>query len=591
MATTTRPVQQATPRFFETQRGKVIVENLTAYAFLAPAAIIVFLFGIFPVVFSFFVSLYRWRRTPGDYRGLDSYTRALGELGYVIFFGLAIGAIAFGLFTLFRMWKRSQTEHGTNWRNLTFIVPGAALAAATYFFGVWFFELFYAILEIPQNLLGQDITRQLFIEAFIGAFGVTDVTAELDNMRFSVLGAVVLSVVWVYLVRSARGGEFTALAWIAGTSLLIGWWVGDLTINEIDVAVEEARIEAIEEARAEAEQREVELSEVELQAAADNAEPPIWTYTVMILGGTLLLAVAWWLWSRTVNRHDQSNTATMLQLLAAVLALVGAVMLIIELPQAITGADEDVIRGFRVAFFYSAFSVPLQLVFGLLLAVMLFQNIKGKSFFRMMFFMPYITPMVATSVVFSLMFSAVPTSPANRFMESLGIEQQTWLRESDGVFMLLFGEGIPGWAYGPGLALVVIIIYNIWIYAGYSTVIFLAGLGNISSEIYEAARIDGANAWQQFRHITLPLLSPTTFFLILIATIGTFQAFTQIFLMRQPGGYDAVDTINLQIYDQIRGGSTPNYAYGSAMAFVLFGVILLLTVALNRTAGRRVFYG
>jgi multiple sugar transport system permease protein len=121
-------------------------------------------------------------------------------------------------------------------------------------------------------------------------------------------------------------------------------------------------------------------------------------------------------------------------------------------------------------------------------------------------------------------------------------------------------------------------------------VIFLAGLGNIPRDFYEAARIDGASSWSQFRFITLPLLSPTTFFLTLIATIGTFQAFTQIFLMRRPGAYEAVDTINIYIFQEIRD-TNPDYAYGSAMAFVLFAVILMLTLVQNRLVGRRVFYG
>jgi ABC-type sugar transport system permease subunit len=121
-------------------------------------------------------------------------------------------------------------------------------------------------------------------------------------------------------------------------------------------------------------------------------------------------------------------------------------------------------------------------------------------------------------------------------------------------------------------------------------VIFLAGLGSISPEMYEAAKIDGANTWKQFRHITLPLLSPTTFFLVLIATIGTFQAFTQIFLLRRPAAYDGVDTMNLYIYNEIRTGD-PDYAYGAALAFVLFAVILTLTLIQNRLASRRVFYG
>jgi ABC-type sugar transport system permease subunit len=173
----------------------------------------------------------------------------------------------------------------------------------------------------------------------------------------------------------------------------------------------------------------------------------------------------------------------------------------------------------------------------------------------------------------------------------LNVERQSWLLEPTGIFRLLFGAGVPDVLVGPGLALVVIIVYNIWVYAGYSTVIFLAGLGNIPPELYEAARIDGANKWHQFRHVTLPLLSPTTFFLMLIATIGTFQAFTQIFLMRRPGAFKAVDTINIYIYEEIRNAANPDYAYGAAMAFVLFGVILILTLIQNRIIGRRVFYG
>jgi multiple sugar transport system permease protein len=222
---------------------------------------------------------------------------------------------------------------------------------------------------------------------------------------------------------------------------------------------------------------------------------------------------------------------------------------------------------------------------------MLFQNIRAKSFFRIVYFLPYITPFVATSAVFALLFSHRSGSPANQMLSMLGIDTQTWLLQPTGIFRLIFGEGVPDALVGPGLALVVIIIYNIWVYAGYSTVIFLAGLGNIPGELYEAARIDGASSWHQFRYVTLPLLSPTTFFLMLIATIGTFQAFTQVFLMRRPGAYTAVDTINIYIYEEIRDAANPDYAYGAAMAFVLFAVILALTLIQNRVIGRKVFYG
>ncbi len=115
-------------------------------------------------------------------------------------------------------------------------------------------------------------------------------------------------------------------------------------------------------------------------------------------------------------------------------------------------------------------------------------------------------------------------------------------------------------------------------------------MGGIPPELYEAARIDGAGGWAIFRHITLPLLSPTTFFLSLIAVIGTFQAFTQIWIMRTPASQRAVDTLGVHIFETVRSAD-PNMGYGSAMAFVLFAVILLLTVFQNRIMGSRVFYG
>ncbi|NJO84668.1 MAG: sugar ABC transporter permease [Blastochloris sp.] len=100
----------------------------------------------------------------------------------------------------------------------------------------------------------------------------------------------------------------------------------------------------------------------------------------------------------------------------------------------------------------------------------------------------------------------------------------------------------------------------------------------------------GASKSQQIWYVTLPLLSPTTFFLILVTTIGTLQAFTQFFLLRRPGAYDAVDTINIYIFNEVRTDS-PDFGYGSALAFVLFAVILILTIVQNRVVGRRVFHG
>jgi multiple sugar transport system permease protein len=276
--------------------------------------------------------------------------------------------------------------------------------------------------------------------------------------------------------------------------------------------------------------------------------------------------------------------------LAAILLAAGGVILIMELPRALAENDPDVLRGFSVTVMFVLGTVPIQLAIGLGLAILMFQNIKGKSLFRMVYFLPYIMPFVATSIVFRQIFSHRPTSPINHVLNFFGVPVQTWLIEPQGIGSLLFGDSIPPILSGPSLALIVIMIYTIWTYIGYDTVVFLAGLGNISGELYEAARIDGANGWNIFRRITLPLLSPTTFFLSLIAIIGTFQAFTQIWILRTPAAATSVDTIGVYIFETVRN-TDPNMGYGSALAFVLFGVILVLTLFQNRIMGRKVFYG
>ena len=141
----------------------------------------------------------------------------------------------------------------------------------------------------------------------------------------------------------------------------------------------------------------------------------------------------------------------------------------------------------------------------------------------------------------------------------------------------------------PSLALVVIIIYNIWSYVGYDTVIFLAGLGGIPGELYEAASIDGAGRWAQFRNITLPLLSPTTYFLTLLAVIGTFKAFNHIFMMKELAARETVDTASILIFETFR--SDGKFGEAAAMAFILFGIILILSRIQSRVGEKLVFYG
>ncbi len=148
---------------------------------------------------------------------------------------------------------------------------------------------------------------------------------------------------------------------------------------------------------------------------------------------------------------------------------------------------------------------------------------------------------------------------------------------------------LPVWAAGPSLALVVIMIYGVWTFFGFNTVIFLAGLGNIPKEMYEAASIDGAGRWPQFRHITLPLLSPTIYFLTLYSVIGTFKAFNHIYVLRTGAALGTTDTASVVIFQTFQRDT--RYGYASALAILLLLVIIMLTVVNNRIAARRVHYG
>lgn len=257
--------------------------------------------------------------------------------------------------------------------------------------------------------------------------------------------------------------------------------------------------------------------------------------------------------------------------------------------------DDRFWTSLHVTFSYAFFTVPITLALGLFVAYLLFQKIRLLSAYRTVFFLPYITSLVAAATVWAALFNP-QSGVANKVLGWFGIPPQNWLLEPNGIFQLIarsVGVTLPEWAAGPSLALVTIMLFVIWQRLGYDVVIFLAGLGNIPRELYDAAEIDGAGRWQLFRHITLPLLSPTTFFLIILSTIGALQAFTHIVTMNQaanqPKGGPLETTLTATVYlFKIFYGEVgrPDYSYASAVAFVLFFIILALTV-LQRWLGRR----
>jgi multiple sugar transport system permease protein len=240
---------------------------------------------------------------------------------------------------------------------------------------------------------------------------------------------------------------------------------------------------------------------------------------------------------------------------------------------------------------YSLISVPVQLALGLTLAYLLFQPVRARATFRVIFFLPYITSTVASSAVWSYLYSP-DKGPINGVLAWFGIQPLRWLAEPTGIFKLILdptGISLPAWANGPSLSLLSLIAFTTWVFTGYDVTIFLAGLANIPRDLYEAARVDGANGWIIFRAITIPLLSPTTYFLLVFTVIGSFKAFNHIYIMTAGGPGDATTTASIFIFKQLFENN--RYGYSAALSFLLFSVILVLTITQNRLAGRRVHYG
>ncbi len=147
---------------------RLLRENLTGYLFVAPASVLLFIFGVFPVAFAFFVSLNRWRRVPDEFQGLDQYVNALGDFAYVLFFWLALGFMAYGVQLFWRSMRSTP-------RGLVYWLPASVIAAALGAATVWFFALLLKVLEIPQRLRGQAITSEAFLREFGASFAFPEV--------------------------------------------------------------------------------------------------------------------------------------------------------------------------------------------------------------------------------------------------------------------------------------------------------------------------------------------------------------------------------------------------------------------------------
>lgn len=228
-------------------------------------------------------------------------------------------------------------------------------------------------------------------------------------------------------------------------------------------------------------------------------------------------------------------------------------------------ADKDFWNSLLVSCKYTFPVVFFHVLFGLLLAVGLNMKIPARSALRSIFFVPYVISMVVCAMIWRFMYSA-NIGLFNVFIGALGFPRNI------------------GWLTDPRYAMLGIIILSIWKYVGYHTVIYLAALQDIPKSLYESAEIDGAGPWKRFTRITCPLLSNTTWFLIIISIINTFQAFDQVYLMTQGGPLKKTDVIVYYIYRQ--AFQNFDMPYASAASWVLFAIVFILTAIQMKVSKR-----
>ncbi|HVL26017.1 MAG TPA: sugar ABC transporter permease [Thermomicrobiales bacterium] len=220
--------------------------------------------------------------------------------------------------------------------------------------------------------------------------------------------------------------------------------------------------------------------------------------------------------------------------------------------------------------YYTAASVPLTIALGLLVALLLNNQIRGRGFFRTLYYLPVITPLVIASIIWKWVYNG-DYGLANYYLLKLHVINEPLL-----------------WLADKNLAMPSVIITSVWKGVGFAMVVYLAGLQSIPEEYYDAAKIDGATGWRRLRDITIPLLSSTTLFLLVISILGSFQVFTQIFIMTNGGPLGRTRTIVWYIYTT--AFKDYNMGYAAAMAFALFAMMLGFTLLQLRFLRREVDY-
>lgn len=218
-------------------------------------------------------------------------------------------------------------------------------------------------------------------------------------------------------------------------------------------------------------------------------------------------------------------------------------------------------KSFRIALvntlYYTVATVPITLVISLALAILMNKQLRGRVFFRAVIFFPYVASLVSIAVVWMALFNP-DRGPVNGILMSLGIENP------------------PRWAASSVWAMPTIIGLTVWKNMGYYMIVFLAALQGVSGELYEAASLDGANKWQQFRNVTWPGITPTTFFVLLMLVVTTFKSYDIMYITTQGGPGEATKVLAYHIFNSAFVSS--RFGYASAVSIVLLAIVLVVTI-------------
>ena len=230
-------------------------------------------------------------------------------------------------------------------------------------------------------------------------------------------------------------------------------------------------------------------------------------------------------------------------------------------------ADDLFWKALRNTAYYTSLAVPLSTVFALLIALLLNQKVKGLGAFRLMYYLPSIVSGVAVAIIWQYVFNP-RYGIMNAGLAKIGIQG-------------------PKWIYSQQWAMPAFIIMGVWA-AGGNMLLYLAGLQGIPTALYEAAKIDGAGHWRSFWAVTVPMLTPTILFNLVMNLIASWQIFSQSYLMTQGGPNNATLTMVLHLYN--KGFTQFHFGYASAIAWALFVIVLVFTMLIMRSSEEWVFY-